>query len=283
MRSLARNDNRRRFSVDQVLAGIEYFLSDHCGESVVLDPEKSVLAYEEEARAYVDFCPLEFLCGLAEYFQLDWRSRRWIVWLGLSEASKTRGNKAKAEAYERWEKEIAPGRKVRDLAQLIANRAPCISFEPVTIFGNNCGPAGAFYGLCQLPEVQEGCHGPSTPLRSVLGAWSCSEFWNRVEWISGKRLPKLSDMQWHERPLRTQVSGMMIHGSSLLAATIAATFLAIHGWIFFAGLAAFLLVMAGKYFDHAVQYRLDDPFPEDVKTLGDLARLICAQAQVQGR
>src|SRR5688572_13199053 len=119
-----------RYSVNQVLRGIQAFVSEHFGPDVIIEPHASVMAYEEPAGDSHG-CPLFFLEELTAYFGLNWGYRRWKVWLKLPRNEKSKA--AQAAAWEHWRREVGPRILVSDLAAIIARRAIAPSFEPITV------------------------------------------------------------------------------------------------------------------------------------------------------
>lgn len=267
-------DAPRRFSPAQVLRGIEAFIAEDCGRRLTLDADASVVETWKAVEQFSSHeCPLEFLTELAEYFQLDWSERRWVVWLKLR-GDNSWTNRQRRAAWKQWNREIAPTIKVCDLVACISRRAPAPSLEPVTVFGHSCSAAGIFCGLCQLPEVDLLRVAPSTPLRKLGRLSRIRKLWKRIEWVSGVTLPPAKDIWPQSWPTLANVLGggiaLGVFGASIaLGAMQRGPLYQIGGTII--SMAALIAVIA---FCGAIVDRLHNPLPEEVETFGDLARFI---------
>ncbi|QDU91043.1 hypothetical protein Pla175_44600 [Pirellulimonas nuda] len=176
-----------RYTPEQIIRGIESYFRE-CGDAdTTLDPLSSVYEYHVAASEADGECPLWFLVGLGEHLGLDWGENRWSVLLKLPRRKKSRADNI--DSWRDWEERIAPKLTVNWLALAIARRLPGVSFEPVTVLGRRCAPAGAFYGLCSMPELQGRRVAPSTPLRRVLSRSAASRVVRRAAWVSGRDLP----------------------------------------------------------------------------------------------
>lgn len=272
------NDRRQsKYAVEQAFRGIQTFVTEHWGEDVILQLDDPLTAYIDAARNTHE-CPLLFLEDLAEYFQFQWSDRQWSVWLRLRDKS-IRTKKQRKEAWEKWQREVAPQFTVRKLTLLIARKARVPSFEPVTIFGSHCAPAGIFLGLCGLPEVGGARYAPSTPLNVMKSSYSLRELWKRAEWINGVKLPKLqkrSVMRPRSAADAVQLAAFCLAlpiaiGVGILFGRSGSDLLAV-----FSGVVAFV---ASLGIGCRVADRIHNPLPEGIDCFGDLARLIVEQRQ----
>ncbi|WP_152097777.1 hypothetical protein [Lacipirellula parvula] len=233
-------------------------------------------------------CPLEFLADLASYFQFEWSENRWAIWLKLRNKSLKAMTKAQREAtWSSWKSDVAPQFTVRCLAELMARKASVPSFEPVTILGSHCEPAGIFLGLCGLPESRNGRYAPSTPLRALGGSTRICKLWARAEWISGARLPAVKQLRLCRPQNLIQHVRMVAFGLGGFATFIVSVFAAFAAfdaepntssfWLGPAlGVTAAGLVMLAI---SRIAERVHDPLPKEVQTFGDLAKLIAAQGR----
>jgi hypothetical protein len=255
-----------RFSSTQVLDGIRVFIRDELSADWDLDPNAPLIAYEEQA-AEASECPLIFLAELARYFQMPWNENHWVVWLRLP-----RKDRSKAAA-DRWRMELAPRITVRDLANCIAKRAPGVSFAPVTVLGQKCASAGAFLGICRLPEMRGRTVPPSACLRSYLRGWTLRSLWGRVEWISGERLPALRPRLWwslRNWPDRLAAATLIF----TVIAAISIAWLAVAEWLWLGVLAAVIVAVGGLWIRGIVLDYTEDALPQGVCTFADLARVV---------
>jgi len=261
----------QRFNTDQVLGGIQSFTNELVDDSIVIHADASVNDYAKVIEKHYG-CPLEFLWELSDYFGLRWGEVRWAAWLQLPRPKRgARVTKRDREAqWQHWQRTTSQSITVRKLAEYIARHARGISMEPTTVLGRYCAPAGAFRGLCELPEVRGKRVGPSTKLRNVMGACKIAEFWRRAEWVSGQTLPKLHLWSIWTDPLPWKwvvpAIALYVGGSGWLGAF--ATRFEMPLW-FFAFLAVATFFAMAAWIENNC-----NPLPEDVQTFGDLARLI---------
>lgn len=258
-----------RYTVEQVLRGIQAFVESNCGRGVVISPDASVLRYQK-AAADSHECPLLFLEDMARYFGLEWGERRWIIWLKLRDRTKTKA--AREAAWQHWQQEIGPTILVRDLAQLIAARAVAPTFEPATVLGRRCAAAGVFLGICSLPEVGQQRLPPSAPLRTLGRSSTICQLWKRAEWISGAPLPAVRPASVRRL---TSLADWLKAGTFGAAIAIVIACCLLVDWplcMLVGGVFGCLILWAGcEVVDH-----VDDPLPAHVRTFGDLAKLIAA-------
>ncbi|QDT29352.1 hypothetical protein Enr10x_47040 [Gimesia panareensis] len=168
--------------------------------------------------------------------------------------------------YEEWERLYAADFTFRRAAQFVAERATAISFEPVNIIGQECGPAGAFCGIQELVrEVKKRPRefGPSTRIRDVLKGNAFIFFWMKVRWITKQRAPKLSS-SWLK--LETNVVFIML-ACLLCIGAIVFSLQKDPLYFFYSAFAVipFWILVGG------LMERLLDPLPPELQTFRDLA------------
>lgn len=270
-------DDRTRFTTEQVLRGIQAYVDEHVDAELAIDPDASVNEYRQ---AIVDSheCPLWFLEMLAEYFGFHYDEVRWLVWLKLQPDRKLTKSEQK-QAWKHWQNVTSKSITVRRLAEHIAKHAPGTSMEPVTVFGVPCAPAGAFRGLCKLPELSGKRVAPSTSIVGILGGSKTEQLWNRAKWISGSKLPALKHDPWWS--LRSPADWVDALGQCLAIIVALATLISIGletGSAFYAFAAAVPALVVLLTLTYSASDKLRNPLPEGVTTFGDLARLIAAGA-----
>lgn len=263
-----------RYSVAQVLRGIQAFVTEHCGPEVQIDSTASVYAYCAPAADSHE-CPLVFLTELAEYFGFSCTERRWLVWLELQTNARLPRRERKA-AWNRWEGEIAPRLTVAQLAEFIARHAPAQSLAPATVFGNRCASAGVFLGICEMPEARGRRLATSTPLRTLRSSQKIRQLWRRAEWVSGVILPPVDEPS----PRRlTKWSDWAMAAVGVLALAcgvgVGATLWPTCGGA--ALLPCLIAAAAPMLAGAAVVDRCHNPLPPDVVSFGDMARLIASR------
>jgi hypothetical protein len=279
------NERRQcKYTVEQAFRGIQAFVSENCGEKVVLELDAPLTNYEQAARDSHE-CPLQFLEALASYFQFEWSESRWGLWLQLRDDS-LKTKRERQAAWEHWQQAIAPQITVRTLAELVARKAQAPSFEPVAILGSTCEPAGVFIGLCCLPEAEKGRYAPSTPLRALKSSQRIRDLWKRAEWINGVKLPKLDEpsaKRLNSAADAVQLATLCLAlpiavGFGVLLADICCVYIGgywdLVGWG--GGVVAFV---ASLCIGFDLADRVHNPLPEGIERFGDLARLIVKQRQ----
>lgn len=260
-------DDRTRFTTEQVLRGIQAFVFDEVDEKLIIDSEASVNDYRDAITKSHE-CPLFFLTELAAYFGFRHGEDRWIIWLSLNDTKRWQG-------WEHWQDVTSKALTVRKLAEHIARYAPGTSMAPVTVFGVHCAPAGAFRGICELPEIGGRRIAPSTPIAKTLGGSRIIGLWNRAAWISGVRLPPLKRTPWWSLTSISNWIDAIGFGfasvatvTTLLGVGIATTS------FWFALLTAVVMLFALLVVTHQCSDAVHNPLPEGVVTFGDLARLV---------
>lgn len=268
-------DDRTRFTTEQVLRGIQAYVFEHVDEKLLLDPDASVNDYREEIEESHE-CPLWFLSELASYFGFSYGDSRWIAWLQLPRAVGLSKTEAERD-WQRWQTETSKPITIRKLAGHIAKHAPGTSLEPVTVFGVPCAPAGAFRGLCELPEVCSARVAPSTPLRNVVRGGRLREFWERLEWVTGAKLPKLRPaipQPWFgSLPMFAVIFSLLAIPSGLGIMHFFDGQLGALPFALFGALAVPFVILC--LLETAVDWARN-PLPDGITTFGDLARLIAS-------
>jgi hypothetical protein len=172
-----------RYSFEQIFCGLREAWGSSCKPFA---PETSIYRHLKAERAWHDFdAGLEALM-LQQFFGFKASEAEWKGFLRFD-----------VPAGPDWERDGFPQIAFGDLARFIAERTPVTAkFEPVTVFGRVCAPAGAFRGLHQLAEQVAKAPqrlGPSTPIHDVLRGWELRQFWNQVRWRTVDAVPPLPE------------------------------------------------------------------------------------------
>ncbi len=250
------NAKRERYSESQVLCGLRHVWADTTGT----DKDESSFNADTRIDTYlksdglwdeIDFADV-FWC-LEKFFCFTCSEQEWLDFFGFEVARRSN---------DEWERTIAPSLTFGALSRFIADRAAVIaSFDPVTVFGKECGPAGAFTGIQQPISKRIA---PSDRIIDVIRGERLDQFWGRLRWLTENSIPELPAI-W------SNASG---------AAGCLATLLAISGVI--ASLsqsniswAASGIASAVAIYVIAIAYKwLTNPLPDDVATFRDLSNLI---------
>lgn len=271
-------EDRTRFTTEQLLRGIQAYVTEEVDSKLVIDPNASVNEYRKAIEGSYE-CPLLFLEMLGEYFGFEHSEARWIAWLKLKPDEELTKRERKL-AWDHWQNVISKSLTVRKLAEHIAKHAPGTSMQPVTMFGVPCAPAGAFRGLCRLPELRGKRVAPSTPIARVLGGSKIESLWGRATWISGAKLPTLQRQAWWS--LRSPADWIDAVGQCLAIVAALATLIYVGletGSAFYAFTAAIPALLVLLMFTYSASDKLRNPLPDGVTTFGDLARLIAAGSE----
>ena len=266
---------QQQCTVEQAFRGIQAFVTTNCGPKIALELDEPLTTYEEAAILSRE-CPLAFLEDLADYFQFDWSQSRWMIWLKLHDKS-LKTEKQRLAAWDRWQREISPRITIRKLAELISRKAQVPSFEPITLFGSRCEPAGVFVGLCGLPEAGSLRCAPSTPLRVMRSSSRIRMLWQRAAWINGVPLPALEGPSAKRLRSAADLAMLTTYCLALPIAFGVGFFASQFGYSLLTGLSGLAALVGALLLGEHVADRLHDPLPQGVEQFGDLARLIAKQ------
>lgn len=169
------------------------------------------------------------------------------------------------ELAVRWEADVKPRLTFRRLAEWIAARTPMPSFEPVSIAGRECRPAGAFYGVVATVQNMHWWQplriGPSQRLRDHLRGKLLDQVWRRLNlYCNGD----LGHLQFPFARLGGSITvaaflSAIIGSLALVAADKAICITALVPACFFVGAGGIRMIHAG------------DPLPRHIQTFRDLA------------
>lgn len=166
---------------------------------------------------------------------------------------------------EEWESQFAPRLTFGALAQFIADRTPCVPFEPALWLDRPCAVAGVFLGIEQVArEIQPNgeSFAPSTPVWDRFRGRALDKFWVRLRWISEDRLPALPNF-W--RGVR---GWAFLTGAAAIGSGIIVSLLLENAVLSIASVPVALVVYAAaSIYVHTV-----NPIPEGIQTFSDLAR-----------
>jgi len=167
-----------KYSVEQVVRGINFFASEHLCEPFDLSLDEPLhchlAAFESQ-----EICPLMFLDDLASYFGFILSEDRAMGWLKL--AKKTQSQNRLCRESKRLPETPRTG---RDLVDLIIRKSECPDFSARNLFGHRCESAGCFLGVSQIVQSRKR-FAPSTPIRQVLTDGQYQQLVARLSWILG--------------------------------------------------------------------------------------------------
>ncbi|MGC3965899.1 MAG: hypothetical protein QM775_00560 [Pirellulales bacterium] len=173
-----------------------------------------------------------------------------------------------------WKAEVAPRLTFGALARFIAARATVvpqiepITFQPVTLLGRTCAPAGAFVGIEQAAKLagDEVRFAPSMRIIDAFRGERLDEFWRELRWWTNNALPELPK-HWRGAPSEALSLGCLACFVAAFASCVMGSFLPI---------VAALIVSFLIYKAAAIYKRVADPLPSSFVTFRDLALWITA-------
>lgn len=251
--------NTERYSSEQIFRQLREAWSDITGGPSTFTPETSVYRHMEADGSLEDFDPR----NLELFFGFRCSQEDWTAFCRGDVSYKS----------PEWERKGFPSVTFDDLARFIAERAPFISFDPITILGRSCAPAGAFVGLQKLAasslEMPRRI-GPSTSIHHVLRGNKLERFWRQLQWRSGRVLPELNGF-WRSVLDWTFIALVFSWLACWLIGALTKSLLVPS--LLFAGM--FLVFYAAKKIHHYA-----NPLPTELKTFRDLAQWIAERRPV---
>lgn len=177
-----------RYNENQILCGLQ-----ECWNSVLgLDDDElfyvdmRIDVYLKKNGLWDEFDLYYLVREIEEFFHFYCSKDEWYDLFGL--------NLPKNSAEE-WEELVGQHLTFRVLAQFIAEKAPVISFQPVTVIDRECAPAGAFYGIREVAKnaaVDSKRFAPSAKIVDVLRGYELEKFWTQLRWFTSNEVPELS-------------------------------------------------------------------------------------------
>lgn len=250
--------NPQRYTESQVLFGIREVWPCLTGTSDSFDADTRIHTFMEadDSRDELD---VDFVVqGIERFFGFKCSHKEWADFFGSDVARRS---------LEEWEQTVAPNLTFGSLARFIADRAPVLaSFDPISVFGRRCAPAGVFTGIQCVANITVGNRlrfAPSTRIIDVMQGHDLDRFWTQLRWMTEHATPKLPAF-WRGVTGMTGCLGVL----AVIAASIATseTF-----WIISTLLAAVV-----SYLTAAVYKRFANPLPAHIVTFRDLSTLIAA-------
>ncbi|WP_417384971.1 hypothetical protein [Gimesia sp.] len=175
----------------QILSGIVESLIYTLGidleeaQELVSDVELRIDLSLKKANEWQEFDFSDFVYQIERFFHFEFSSEERLKIFGLG---------AGYQSAEEWIEHVGQHLTFRALVESIAERAPHISFQPVTVIDRECAPAGAFYGMLELSEKFYPAASRLTPSTRILDAFRGRQldgFWSELKWRTDNRLTEL--------------------------------------------------------------------------------------------
>lgn len=199
----------------------------------------------------IDFADL--FRGLERFFGFACREEEWLDFFGFDIAKRS---------MDQWDQAVAPKLTFGALARFIVDRAPMVaSFGSISVFGRDCGSAGAFIGIERLVGRQ--C-APSDQIINVLRGHDLDRFWTQLRWMTEHSIPSLPSFWRGVTGMTGCLSILAVVGGEIVAWATSNPILIVP--TIAGALALYLIASAYKH--------ISNPLPSDIVTFRDLAMLI---------
>lgn len=245
--------NAGRYTEAQVLCHLREVWRDFSGADAAFDADTQIDTYMKADGTWDDLDFADIFFRLERDFGFACERKEWLDFFGFDVAKRS---------VDEWNQEVAPKLTFGALARFIADRAPVIaSFEPITVLGRPCAPAGVFTGIEQLTGRR---FAPSTRIIDVMRGHDLDEFWAQLHWMTEHSIPPLPSF-WRDVTSMSGSLGLLVGIGGFIAAWATSNPM----WIVLTILGAFILyVVASAY------KRFTNPLPSDIVTFRDLSTLI---------
>ena len=251
------------YSYRQIAFGLRIGLGDNGFRDVAFTEKTSLVEFFNRNAGYAFDVELSLIWAIEETFGFYCSMQEWKVFFSVAENG------------------LVFAKTFNDLFEFIVSHTEAVSFEPITVFGKPCVPAGLFCGIENIAsQINEKCKpfAPSTPIRQRLRGRSLDVFWNRLQWISVGQLPELQKESWVSKILYTFLCLLIavtvcplivLFAISILElVSTGITFAAILTCITLAS-TLFVLLMPG--ISSWVIYQFRCPLPDGIVTFRDLS------------
>ena len=242
---------RDRYTEAQVLCGLREAWQRITGADEPFNTETQIDTYMKETGTWDEIDFADVFRGLEQFFQFGCSDVEWKTFFGFAVAKRS---------LEEWDRTVARKLTFRALADFIADRAPVTaSFDPISVLGIPCAPAGVFDGCQKLiaaPRIA-----PSTRIIDALRGNALDDFWMRLRWQTENLIPPLPD-SWRGITGTVGSVGMVgiLNGLTMTWLTSDLTFI-ILGSVF-----AAILLIAGLIYKQRT-----NPLPPNIVTFRDLS------------
>ncbi|WP_417392075.1 hypothetical protein [Gimesia sp.] len=171
------------------------FLVEHLVDMYGLDDDEApdpdedidlrIDLYFKEIKLWKELHIPDFMFRIERAFHFECSEDEWKGLFGVDRSFQTECE---------WIERVGQHLTFRKLVNFIAERAPYISFQPVTVIDRECAPAGAFYGMLELSErfYPAACQlAPSTRILDAFRGDALDRFWSELKWRTDNRLTEL--------------------------------------------------------------------------------------------
>jgi len=181
---------KTKYTEQQILCGMKECWHSFVGtdDDELFEADMRIDLYLKEYEVWDEFDFYQLANAMEGFFQFSCSENEWKNIFGV--------NLPKNSAEE-WEELVGQHLTFRVLAQFIAERAPAVSFQPVTIINRECAPAGVFYGIRQVAdEFSESVYSPhrfapSTKIIDVFRGNALEKFWSQLRWMTEQSVPEI--------------------------------------------------------------------------------------------
>jgi len=242
-----------RFTEEEIFLAVQQVWKDCCDDRPDNIDER--IDKRMEAKKYDDIDLADIIRRLEAFFGFTRPLDEWT--------QSFTGYFSKCANHEEWERTVGPNFTFRTLARFIARHVQKIPLKPQNILGIPCNEAGAFLWLENIlreTNTPVKAFGPSTRIWNRLRGYKLENFYNRVRWMTGSKLPPLRYTILSFARTAVFVAGLL----SWFPLSILFKHGAIWGILFCP--ISFLLA--------SIIHNLNNPLPKGIRTFGDLAKCI---------
>lgn len=251
--------NAKQYTELQVLHGLLEAWPNFTAVDDPFDADTRIDAYLKENGCWDELDFADVFRGIERFFGFKCPHKEWTDFFGIDIASRS---------VAEWEAVVGPTLTFGSLARFIAARVtPLASFDPISIFGRECSPAGAFIGIQQVVNKVTKSRlqfGPSTRISEILRGRNLHAFWTQMLWMTKHSLPQLPTI-WRNVTELTGCLGVL----AVVGASIVAWKMSNPAWTITTLLGAlFLDCMAWTY------KQFTNPLPTQIVTFRDLSMFV---------
>jgi len=257
--------SRQRYSESQILFGLREAWQEFTGVNDPFDAETLIYTFMKSDGSWDELDFADIFYGIERFFGFQCSDKEWTDFFGFN---------APQRGLEEWKQTVAPNLTFGSLARFIAERAPVIaSFDPISVFGRLCGPAGVFEGIEVVANKTMGRalrFPPSARIIDVMRGHDLDRFWTQLRWMTEHAAPELPSF-WRNVTAATDCFAVL----AVIAAAIGSWATSNPAWV-----AQTLLVAVVSYLFASAYKRFTNPLPSNIVTFRDLSMLIAARGSL---
>lgn len=251
--------HQERYSEAQVLCGLLEVWPEITGVDERFDAKTRIDVFMKSDGSWDEIDFADIFRGIERFFRFSCLNQEWFDFFGFGIAKRS---------ITEWEETVAPTLTFGSLSQFVAKRAPVIaSFEPLSMIGRQCAPAGIFRGIESVAAItsrHQLLFPPSARIIDVFRGHELDCFWTQLRWMTVHAIPELPS-SWRNITGITAGWGSLAAIISLLAAWDTSNF----AWF-----APTVMLAVSAYVISSLYKHFTNPLPPNLVTFRDLSILI---------